>query len=519
MKTPHMEAALAAVPEQGPVPDTQTATPIQRLLATLRASPVDLTDATLNSFDDEHAAVLRFIKDMVGHVQESAWRTGIETAHGYFVPSNAGTGMAQVKERQDALLKGVSAIIGDVSQSITRMSAQIAEAAARATAMTQVLAQRSHDLGENDKTFARMLDDSARNGALLDDLRAGATRLSGVLEDVRGIASQINLLALNAAIEAARAGEAGRGFAVVADEVRRLANETGNTTRSAGESATTMQTSLSAVHTASASFAQVLGDNVGRLRDTLSSFVEMEQNLSASQHAFAQTTQLAASSSESMVQLGAKFDQMAQEVRSVTEECLQNAAGNARHLLGTLTKNNRIIEWSLAFDIGSDMSLLASIAKDGAQSTVDLFERLVREGGLSEADLFDETYVPVAGTNPQKYTTRFTQAMRTHAQPMFDAVLARDARLIYALAVDRNGYVGAHNSYCDQPQSGDAQRDLKLSRGMQLYQDPFGLESARNTDPLHLMIYARNTGEVTREIDAPVMLFGRLWGNFRVGMK
>ncbi len=497
----------------------QSPTQLGRMLDMLRARHVNLSDAVLASFDEDHAAVLRFIRNLVIQVQESALRTGTETARGYFVPSNANTGMAQVQERQEALLRGVAGLVGEVNESIARMSAQIADAAARAAAMTQVLTQRSSDFRENDESFARIMEESSRNGALLEQLRTGTSKLAGVLGNVRGIAAQINLLALNAAIEAARAGDAGRGFAVVADEVRRLASETSETTRSAGDSTSAMQTSLSAVHDASESFAQALGANVDRLRATLGSFGDMERSLGASQDAFAQTTQLAAASSGAMRQLGDNFGQMAQEVKQVTEECLRNAARNAEHLLGTLKSNNRIIEWSLSFETGSDLSLLAGIGKDGARATADLFERLLREGALTEADLFDENYVPVPGTDPPKYTTRFTQAMRTHAQALFDAALARDPRLMYALAVDRNGYVGAHNAHCDKPQIGDAEHDLKFSRGMQLYQDPFGLESARNTESLHLMIYARNTGEVTREIDVPVMVRGRLWGNFRVGMK
>jgi methyl-accepting chemotaxis protein len=57
-------------------------------------------------------------------------------------------------------------------------------------------------------------------------------QISGLAQNIAGIADQTNLLALNAAIEAARAGEHGRGFAVVAEEVRKLAEDSASAVNS-----------------------------------------------------------------------------------------------------------------------------------------------------------------------------------------------------------------------------------------------------------------------------------------------
>lgn len=373
-------------------------------------------------------------------------------------------------------------------QQVQRAQSGIAAATAESIAAVARAREALHKIG-------------AEVGGIVQTLR----QVSDAASDITRIALQTRLVAFNASVEAKRAGEAGRGFGVVADAVKDLATQV-------------EQSSKSIMGTVGALDARI--DSFSR---ELSS--EGRQAQESSIHAAfgivqADVQRIATAADESQQTTAALA------VRAATLG--GDVALALRYMDAAFACSDRflrlsedLIERIASSGVRVEDALYIEGAQQAALEVGELLERAVAQGRISLADLFDEQYQALPGTNPAQHLARFSEL----ADQLFPAVQERMLQLsdkvVYCIAADRNGYVSTHNrKYCQPQRPGDVVWNTANSRYRRIFSDRTGLASARNERPFLLQTYRRDMGGgrfvLLKEASAPIHVQGRHWGGLRL---
>ena len=350
--------------------------------------------------------------------------------------------------------------------------------------------------------------------SLVNELDTQTSQIFTITNEINSIAEQTNLLALNASIEAARAGEHGRGFAVVADEVRNLANRTKSSTDEISGMARNINQEIAKVSTAMTDLISVVRDTKEKTNNVDISLQEINVQSEKVDLQVIKARDHAQQNSEHQSVIANKFSELMAELKSTGEDVdavlgqssgLSNRAEYIYELLGEDVLNG-------------EHAIVLQKAQTAVEAIEACFEESIETNAITEADLFDRNYVPIPNTDPLKHSTRF-DVFTDKVLPNIQEPILNEECILYAGAVDNNGYFPTHNKCFSQPLTGNYDTDIVKNRTKRIFDDPTGSRCGDHDKKFLIQTYKRDTGEIVHDLSVPIYIKGKQWGGFRIGYK
>ncbi|MGE5506371.1 MAG: methyl-accepting chemotaxis protein [Actinomycetota bacterium] len=422
-------------------------------------------------------------------------------------------------QQQQKLFENLSDLAHQMADAINA----IAEAATTTNSVSSdANAQSSHSLATVDQAvdcIRKLAGSVAGIETRLGELESALGAVGQMSRNIQGIAKQTNLLALNATIEAERAGDAGKGFAVVATEVKSLARKAAEVTTGidgAVERLSGRVTDLITRTGKTVAGAEAVSDGVGVISSTIAA------NSGALGTIGDRVAEITAAADESRTECEDVIDYV--ETFMVSLETTSDELAIADQRINTvLTKGEELMAFLSAGGWQNENTLYIEAVRDGAARIAALFEAEVAAGRLSAADMFDEDYQKVAGTDPEQFTTRFTATCDRLLPAVQDKMLELSPKVVLCASVDRNGYLPTHHPKTSQPQGSDPKWNEVNCRQRRFYVDRTGLRAARNTQPFLLQTFRRTMADgqvaILKDVSAPIMVQGRHWGGLRLAYR
>ncbi|MEO1142669.1 MAG: methyl-accepting chemotaxis protein [Pseudomonadota bacterium] len=444
-------------------------------------------------------------------------------------------------------IAGISGTVGDVSVDLSKqvddfgtITTSVHQISSTNTEITNVLGNAkeiasnvhsglSESTGLVERVFANSASDMHKIAesseavvSELDGVNANISQVYSFSESIQKIATQTQTLAINAGIMAARAGEEGKGFAIVAEAIRELAQQTTSVSNEINAQLNTLKDTVGELlkyGETNNKVALEAKERTEKMDDELRnfrSFGEQVETLTAS------ISELSGPVEQNVAicsQVVSKMHDLDGEAKS-NSSALSRTSESFDSLVSFTEEMIRLIEES---GIETEDTPLIRSCMDTAGRIAALFEDAIARNMISIDALFDETYRPIPGTDPQQVMTAFTEFTDRVMPEIQEPFLDTDPRIAFCAAVDRNGYLPTHNKTYSKPQSSDPVWNAANCRNRRIFDDRTGLAAGRNTKPFLLQTYRRDMGGGTftlmKDLSAPILVKDRHWGGFRVGFK
>jgi len=425
----------------------------------------------------------------------------------------------QVLTSSEKLRAEHTALLGTVA-TLNEDQDQVAQACEE----SRLLSQRSlEQLAQGTNHIRSSLAEIGKLLVLVDTLTQHVTGFAAAMSqvkqcshDIDQIAETTNILSLNAAIEAARAGEAGRGFAVVAAEVKTLAGKTRTATDEITRTIDALGSEAEHVVAEIEKGVKVRDEarnSVTRIEETLVGVGEMVSEVDRQNDQIAQATGAISGHVASLQQVLASFDEAARDNES--------KLGRAQDRMSELEEMASVMfDQLVRAGLAPNDAAMVERASAARDEVANLVLAALADGTLTEAQLFDDSYVEVPGTNPQLYRNRFCDWADANWRPVLDRIKASDPNIIATVCDDRNGFLPTHLSDRSRKPTGRYEHDLQYCRNGRIIYNAIDKRIKNSDAPFSMAVY-RYEGDgkeyrVVRLASVPIVINGRRWGDYEI---
>ena len=345
------------------------------------------------------------------------------------------------------------------------------------------------------------------------------SRVQNVSSAIESIAHKTNMLALNATIEAARAGEAGRSFAVVAAEVKKLAHETRSATSEIAGTIASLTREAAAV-------TSEIESGVDRSRVAQSGFATITERVRDVAEIVAMVDRQTDGIAQSTSHIQQSVDSVKHGLSAVAADARANGGElvDVRSRLGKLELlSNDMLDRLASCGVRIDDTPFIEYAQRTMREIQGIIENGIARGEVDVEAVFDTNYIPMPGTNPVQYETRFCDFADRHIRPVLDRVMKDEQRVIAGAITDINGYLPTHISERSQPQGPDPKWNAEYCRNRRNFIDDVTRRAIASDKEAMLATYGMDLGEgrylPVKNVFVPLYIAGRRWGNFELAYR